>query len=221
MLIGRMIQRANLLPPPQHFLRQLLRLAARLGVGDEHGVCQGSYEVTMRDYSTFVEATGCKAPWESDWFYEDHPVVNISWYDAQAYCNWLSERTGKRYRLPTEAEWEKAARGTEGWIFPWGNDLNPPVGYESNTLELRLRQRMPMIAKNHSPFLALDMIGNVWEWTQDAPEEPAKKGKSEKSRVLKGGSFADPLGFVNCASRHEATADLRLGNVGFRIVMDS
>src|SRR5262245_16575029 len=83
------------------------------------------YPVTNLLYRAFIEAAGHPPPphWSGSYLLDlldDHPVVNISWYDATAYCRWLSPETGDIYRLPTEAEWEKAARGTEGAIYPWG-----------------------------------------------------------------------------------------------------
>lgn len=196
----------------------------------------GMNPINMYEYRMFVEATGHKTPGEIDPIYDDYPAVQVSWHDAQAYCKWLSESTGKLFRLPTEAEWEKAARGTKGWLFPWGKDLDAPVPYdEINTFDKRIEKKLISEAptmfglwpvskyqyESNSPFFARGMIGNVWEWTQDAPEVMAKRGEPETLRVLKGGSFADILGLVNCASRHVAATDLRLGNVGFRIVKES
>ena len=91
----------------------------------------GRYPVTNAEYAEFVAATGHAAPshWRGDRPPEElvsHPVVNVSWRDAlPAYVDWLRERTGQPYRLPTEAEWEKAARGQDGRLWPWGNDWDP------------------------------------------------------------------------------------------------
>jgi formylglycine-generating enzyme required for sulfatase activity len=122
-------------------------------------------------------------------------VVRVSWYDAADYCRWLSEATGKPYRLPTEAEWEKAARGTEGNIYPWGDSWDRK---RCNTKEDGRRDTTPVGAYplGASPYGLLDMAGNVWEWTtsllwnypyqaDDGREDPS----SPDSRVLRGGSW--------------------------------
>ena len=89
----------------------------------------GRYEVSNAQYEHFVEATGYQAPrgWSGGSIpggLENHPVVNVSWHDALAYCRWLSEETGHTVRLPTEAEWEKSARGTDGRVYPWGDEFD-------------------------------------------------------------------------------------------------
>ena len=95
---------------------------------------------------------------------EDHPVVNVSWKDAVAFCRWLSQASGKTIRLPTEAEWEKAARGDDGRIYPWGDE--PPTkelcNFSNNVGDTTPVGQYPAGA---SLCGALDMAGNVWEWT--------------------------------------------------------
>jgi len=125
--------------------------------------------VTNAQYAAFVQVTyrqpggwkGGKPPSGK----EDHPVVNVSWHDAVAYCNWLAEVTGKPYRLPSEAEWEKGARGTDGRIYPWGNRWDAK---RCNTGESGKEGTTPVGAypEGASPYGLLDMAGNVWEWTR-------------------------------------------------------
>lgn len=95
----------------------------------------------------------------------DHPVVDVSWLEAQQLCGWLSAETGQGYRLPTEAEWEKAARGVDGRVFPWGDHFDPA---HCNVRESGRAMTTPVGAypAGASPYGALDMVGNVWEWTQ-------------------------------------------------------
>ncbi len=128
----------------------------------------GRYPVTESEYQVFVAETGHEPPYHwQDRRYPagraNHPVVNVDWFDAMAYCAWLAERTGLPYRLPTEAEWEKAARGTDGRDWPWGNEFRPS---SCNTREAGFRTTTPVgiFPDSASPFGAQDMAGNVWEW---------------------------------------------------------
>jgi formylglycine-generating enzyme required for sulfatase activity len=125
--------------------------------------------VTNAQYRAFVLATDREAP--QGWTdkvpprgEEDHPVVHVSWYDATDYCQWLSEVTGRAYGLPSEEEWEKGARGTDGLIYPWGNkwDATRCNSKESGLEKTTLVHAYPQGA---SPYGLLDMVGNVWEWT--------------------------------------------------------
>jgi toxoflavin biosynthesis protein ToxD len=120
-------------------------------------------------YALFQQATGAHRPitWGLALPDElrDHPVVDVSWHEAQAFCDWLREQTGRRYRLPTEAEWEKAARGSDGRAFPWGNtfDLDRCNVRESG---LGITTPVGSYPAGASPAGVLDMAGSVWEWTQ-------------------------------------------------------
>jgi formylglycine-generating enzyme required for sulfatase activity len=153
-----------------------------------------------------------------------------------AYCQWLSEKTGQAYRLPTEAEWEKAARGTGGRIYPWGNEwdetkLNSGEGGPGDTTPVG--QYSP---DGDSPYGAADMAGNVWEWTRSLwgrdPNEPSFKypydpadGREDLDapdgilRVLRGGAFFSDRWLVRCAYRHGDGPDFFYGNFGFRVVV--
>jgi formylglycine-generating enzyme required for sulfatase activity/energy-coupling factor transporter ATP-binding protein EcfA2 len=104
------------------------------------------------------------------WNHPNFPVVGISWYEAEAYANWLSEKTRHRYRLPTEAEWEKASRGTKGLKYPWGEDFDKN---SCNSCESGLNRTSPVgiFSKGKSPYNCFDMAGNVWEWCSDWYED--------------------------------------------------
>ncbi|HXV99902.1 MAG TPA: formylglycine-generating enzyme family protein, partial [Anaerolineae bacterium] len=178
--------------------------------------------VTNAQYRAFIQSTGHQPPehWEKERPPVDkyeHPVVQVSWHDAMAYCNWLAEVTGKAYRLPSEAEWEKGARGTDGRIYPWGNQWQAQC---CNTGETRLGDTTPFGAypDGACPYGLLDMAGNVWEWTRSLwDEDGAKphfkypyrpgdrredlKAGDEVLRVLRGGSFYNDLNLARCACR--------------------
>jgi formylglycine-generating enzyme required for sulfatase activity len=194
--------------------------------------------VTNTQYAAFVERTNHERPkhWESGKppkGEEDHPVVYVHWHDAVAYCNWLAEVTSNAYRLPSEAEWEKGARGTDGRIYPWGNQWDPE---RCNSLETGPGSITPVEAypKGVSPYGLLDTVGNVWEWTRSlwGQEEPKPdfrypyypadgredlKAGDNVRRVLRGGAFVDDDSGVRCARRHSEEPQRRIRKLGFRV----
>jgi formylglycine-generating enzyme required for sulfatase activity len=187
--------------------------------------------VTNAQYAAFVEATGHRQPrhWENGDIPDgmaDHPVVKISWYDAVTYCHWLAQETGKPYRLPTEAEWEKAARGRDGQIYTWGNDWDDK---RCNTWEGGLKGTTPVGAypTGASPYGVLDMAGNVWEWVQsefrDYPyqaDDGRENLNSTNVRVLRGGSWTNNQYGARCVSRDRFGDDLRIfGSCGCRVAV--
>ncbi|MGB8648732.1 MAG: SUMF1/EgtB/PvdO family nonheme iron enzyme [Anaerolineae bacterium] len=174
----------------------------------------GKYPVTNAQYGKFVKESGHAPPrdWEDSSYPEgkaNHPVVNVTWNDAQAYCQWLSKTTGKPYRLPTEEEWERAARGTDGREYPWGNEFDKA---KCNTSESGIggTSSVGIFVEGVSPCGALDMAGNVWEWT-------ASK-YSESSYVLRGGSWFIPQHNARCASRGWNEPGFWINDLGFRVV---
>src|SRR5690606_19684012 len=128
--------------------------------------------VTNAQYYLYIQATHAQPPsyWEDGQPPKDklsHPVVAVRWDDASQYCEWVSTVTGKLVRLPTEAEWEKAARGDKDLReYPWGDEFD---GIKCNTTELGLGDTSPVgiFPSGASPYGCLDMSGNVWEWVQD------------------------------------------------------
>ena len=205
----------------------------------------GKYPVTNREYQFFVREGG-KAPagWDDGQYPPetgDHPVVNVSWDDAQAYCQWLGQKTKKNYRLPTEAEWEKAARwnppspngrgaGGEGQarVYPWGDDFDLD---RANTAESKtggtstVGQFSP---KGDSPYGCADMSGNVWEWCADwfdeneykntkTPIKDPRGPEKGRNRVLRGGSFGSLRHSVRSAGRLRSNPNLFVDFGGFRV----
>jgi formylglycine-generating enzyme required for sulfatase activity len=188
--------------------------------------------VTNAQYAAFVQATGHQQPkhWEGGKpprAKEDHPVVYVSWYDAVAYCNWLAEVTGKPYRLPSEAEWEKGARGSDGRVYPWGNRWGKK---RCNSEEGSKGDTTPVGAypEGASPCGLLDMAGNVWEWTRSItkeypydPEDGREDLEAAGSRVLRGGAFLNCEWFVRCAYRLRDFPDYRGRDYGLRVAARS
>ncbi len=186
--------------------------------------------ITNAQYRLFVEATGHRAPghWENGKIprgLESHPVVRVSWHDAMAYCKWLSEVTSQAITLPTEAQWEKAARGAQDQReYPWGMEWKEG---HCNSEELGVKDITPVgiFPEGASPYGCLDLVGNVWEWCSsryqtypyrpdDGREDPTGSG----SRVLRGGAYWNDLKGVRCAYRaydHPASGDSHRG--GFRV----
>jgi serine/threonine-protein kinase len=155
---------------------------------------------------------------------ENHPVVNISWLTAMAYCGWLAGVTGKPYRLPTEAEWEKAARGTNGRIYPWGDQWDAK---RCNCDESWICDTTPVGEYSpigDSPYGCADMAGNVWEWTsslyKNYPYDPTDGREDLRAaglRALRGGAYDDPAKDMRCAAC--SWGGLHASNycIGFRV----
>src|SRR6266540_6559181 len=191
------------------------------------------FPVTNAQYAAYVNAKGLIHP-VSDWRDSgkgDHPVVNVSWNDAMAYCQWLNDLpsnelpSGVVLRLPTEAEWEKAARGTDGLIYPWGNifdknKCNTDEGGKNDTTSVGAYS-----PSGDSPYGAADMVGNVWEWTHSLFEKypyEADDGREDENvsgdHVQRGGSFIGIDQLVHSASRYRGDPSF-LDFVGFRVVV--
>ena len=189
----------------------------------------GLYPVTNLQYQAFVKAKGARAPWKSESGEippgkGNHPVAGVFWEQAVSFCAWLRAETGQIFRLPTEAEWEKAARGTDGRIWPWGDE--PPdesrCNYGGHVGETTSIGRYS--PQGDSFYGCADMAGNVWEWchSQYRPH-PYRAGDGREGdsgggvRVLRGGSYWDEPASQRCACRYGYFPDFRDDILGFRV----
>jgi len=226
------------------------------------GYWMGKTEVTVKQYMKFVDKTKNHYPeWlgkgnkynvetGTDDYYkkvglalrgDNYPIIGISWHDASAYCDWLSKKIGLKFKLPTEAQWEKAACGTDKRKYPWGN--HEPFYREKwyanyaahNSWEKRGEDGFEFTApvdsysQGASPYGVLNMAGNVWEWCNDWYGSDYYKNSTDKNpigpaggpfRVLRGGGWGDDAGGVRCANRNDGGPSGRGSGVGFRLCQD-
>jgi formylglycine-generating enzyme required for sulfatase activity len=209
-------------------------------VGIEQSFALGRYPVTVGEWRAFAKATGWQSKLDVDWqqpgFAQDdrHPVVCVSWHDAQLYLQWLREKTGQEYRLPSEAEWEYACRAGSRTAFSFGDEITPehanydghftyndgPKG-SSHGGTTRVGSYQP------NPWGLFDMHGNVWEWTQDtmhdnylgAPADGSawEQGGDAARRILRGGAWLYQPRYLRSALRNGYSALLANDVVGFRV----
>ncbi len=211
----------------------------------------GVYPVTVRQYAAFIQQVKTQSvPLDTGWFNRqpprdrlDHPVTNVTWYDAVAYCDWLSGYTGRPYRLPSEAEWEKAARGQEGRRYPWGDTwdaANVHLGDSTAAVVVSATgPALPARPRSASPYGCCDLLGNVQEWTctlwgsQPTAPEYGYRDPEDGRQVLRpealpaqgrmvhrGGSFKSLPDELRCTARANFSPASAIGWRGLRVVMD-
>ncbi|MDX1522163.1 MAG: formylglycine-generating enzyme family protein, partial [Anaerolineae bacterium] len=208
------------------------------------GYYLGKHPITNAQYGAFVEATGYQGHEKWDvrgiWILagvryptgdRNHPATYVSWVDAMAFCNWLSEESGYLVRLPTEAGWEKAARGIDGRVYPWGND------WDYKRLNTIYNQPDSVTAvgsyspHGDSPYGLTDMAGNVWEWCADWYNESVYRERAGNlvvnptgpadgdRRVVRGGSWSNDRIAARTTFRNRLDPHSRLNNTGFRVAL--
>ncbi len=202
------------------------------------GFEMSKYPVTNAQYLEFVEAadgyvreswwnfsTEAAAWWKAHpepikpkLTEKDHPCVNVCWYEAVAYCRWMSEQTGMSLTLPTEAQWQRAAQGDDGRFYPWGNTFDET---RCNTSECKIGGPVPVTRypEGASPQGVMDMAGNVWEWclnTEDNLVTASMAG--EENRVIKGGSYIGTSRRADNRFHYSLKPECRFNSIGFRLI---
>ena len=185
------------------------------------------HEVTTGKYAAFLAATNRLAPWQWNGVdlsrHRDRPVIGVDWSDAEAYCRWYGKR------LPTEAEWEKSARGTDGRLYPWGNRV-PSKDLANFALGARFSYNQVLMTvqsyeQGKSPYGLYQMAGNVWEWVQDwyagnyyevSPDQNPQGPEQGQFKVLRGGSWSDLPKYLLTYGRFKLSPETRNSYTGFR-----
>jgi formylglycine-generating enzyme required for sulfatase activity len=193
----------------------------------------GRTEVTFAQYDAYAAVTGARKPDDEGWGRGARPVINVSWNDAQAYVQWLRQRTGKAYRLPSEAEWEYAARAGTQTPFATGPCITTAqANYDGNyhpwcgAKEIWLGKTQPVGRYPANPWGLDDMAGNVWEWVEDCYHDSYAGAPADGSawrtgdchwRVSRGGSWNFSPRRARSAGRHWNAVSIRDYDLGFRV----
>ena len=195
-------------------------------------IAMGRYEVTFAEYDRFVAATSGRRPKDRGWGRGSRPVIDVSQEDAKAYATWLSAQTGKTYRLPSEAEWEYAARAGTTTTYSWGNEIGVNrANCDGCGSEWDDTQTAPVGSFAANAFGLFDMHGNVYEWVEDcyadsyagAPIDGSARSSgcgSDVRAVVRGGSWYTHPRFLRCALRDWSPPSYRFDDFGFRLVQD-
>jgi formylglycine-generating enzyme required for sulfatase activity len=199
------------------------------------GLAIGVYEVTFAEWDRCTEAGRCRRADDAAWGRGRHPVIDVSLHDAQAFLAWLTDRTGSRYRLPTDAEWELAARSGRPTDYWFGDRMERGRAHCSDCGSARSRGTVPVgsfgfdravpcpeRAGGENCFGLHDVHGNVWEWTCEAAGAAPCSGTAQPARAaVRGGSWANGARYAKASSRVDVDPTLRSAAVGFRVVREA
>ena len=187
-------------------------------------------ETTFAEWDACVADGGCKyKPDDHGWGRGNQPVIDVSWEDAKQFLAWMTQKTGRTYRLPSEAEWEYAARAGTTTKFWWGKDVGKSNANCDGCSEAPRRSTMPVGSFRPNSFGLYDTSGNAYEWVEDCWNDTYAKAPKDGSawitgqcaqRVLRGGSFANKVNTATSASRFRYDIDVRYYANGFRLVRD-
>ena len=197
-------------------------------------IAMGKYPVTFKDYKRYVSATGARRLADCGWGRGRRPVIMVTWYEAKAYASWLSEQTGKRYRLPSESEWEYAARAGTETAYSWGDEINcsqARYGRQEGGDCSDSRDGTVLVGSfEPNAFDLYDMHGNVCEWVEDCWHDNYEGAPSDGSawtsgghsgwRVSRGGSWFSFPQVLRSAYRLGVPPTSRYSDTGFRLVQD-
>jgi len=188
----------------------------------------GRTEVTFEQYDRFARATERPLPDDEGWGRGERPVINVSWLDASAYADWLSQQTGRGYRLPTEAEWEFAARGGTTTTRWWGEEMIE--GYANCAgcgSQWDRRGTAPVMSFPANPYGLFDVLGNVWEWTcsdfdrhYGGEEETCSTRGAEWFRPARGGGWRFGPAWLRAAARNGTPPETESSYIGFRLAAE-
>lgn len=193
-----------------------------------HPFAIGKYEVTMQEWDACVAAGVCPATSDTGWGRGKRPAINLSWEDAKRYVEWLARHTGKPYRLPSEAEWEYAARAGTATLYSFGDDAAALDDYAWNKNNSE-RMTHPVGEKKPNAFGLHDVHGNVWEWVEDRGHPSYDGAPSDGSawtegvtndRQMRGGDFFFDPSFLRSGQRYMLPSNFRNYSVGFRVARD-
>jgi formylglycine-generating enzyme required for sulfatase activity len=169
-----------------------------------------------------------KSSKEPAWNAPNRPRETVSWYEAVAFCRWLSNRLGYEVRLPIEAEWEKAARGDDARVYPWGNDYRAGYANIDETTAnagpsyLKQTTAVGLYPQGTSPYGVMDMAGNVWEWCLNEYENPDRtEPDGDAPRVLRGGSWFGAPVDARASGRDRGLPVVRGFSLGYRVMCSS